>query len=172
MFIDLLINRQISWSNSYYKIVYLLQIFINCPIIYYYSTIGTDHADTLCTMNNIAVLLSDQENYIEAEKLYEKVFLGFSKIFGSEHTETKRAKNNLALLQKKKKTSSLESNFDLSKEIEISKFSKDNKSEEQTVEFVKETFSLNQPAKMKKSKEKNRERESDWITNLKKKMKN
>ena len=44
-------------------------------------------------MNNIAVLLSDQENYVEAEKLYQKVFQGFSKIFGSEHTETKRAKN-------------------------------------------------------------------------------
>ena len=138
----------------------------------YYSTIGTDHADTLCTMNNIAVLLSDQENYIEAEKLYEKVFLGFSKIFGSEHTETKRAKNNLALLQKKKNISSLESNSHVTREIEISKFSKDNKSEEQTVEFVRENISVNQPAKMKKSNEKIRERESDWIINLKKKIKN
>ena len=101
-------------------------------------------------MNNIAVLLSDQENYVEAEKLYEKVFQGFSKIFGSEHTETKRAKNNLALLQKEKE--SLQS--------------------EQSVEFVKEIISVNVPEKMKKLKGRIRERESNSNLNLKKRMKN
>ena len=54
-------------------------------------------------MNNIAVLLSDQEQYNEAEILYEKVSIGFFKALGPEHVETKRAKNNLLLLQKKKR---------------------------------------------------------------------
>ena len=123
-------------------------------------------------MNNIAVLLSDQENYVEAEKLYQKVFQGFSKIFGSEHTETKRAKNNLALLQKKKKSLQSVNNSEISKEKEISKILKNKNSVEQNVEFVKEIISVNEPEKMKKLKGKIRERESDWILNLKKRMKN
>ena len=89
-------------------------------------------------------------NYVEAVKLYEKLFQGLLKIFGSEHTETKRAKINLALLQKEKE--SFES--------------------EQSVEFVKEIISVNEPEKMKKLKGRIRERESNSNLNLKKRMKN
>ena len=65
---------------------------------------GEDHTDTLCTMNNIGVLLSDQGNLEEAETIFEKVLMGFTKSCGETHVETIRAKNNLLLLRKRKTT--------------------------------------------------------------------
>ena len=65
---------------------------------------GEEHTDTLCTMNNIGVLLSDQGNLEEAETIFEKVFMGFTKSCGETHVETIRAKNNLLLLRKRKTT--------------------------------------------------------------------
>ena len=70
------------------------------------SKLGEDHTDTLCTMNNIGVLLSDQGNLEEAEAIFEKVFMGFTKSCGETHLETIRAKNNLLLLRKRKTTAS------------------------------------------------------------------
>lgn len=67
-------------------------------------SLGEDHTDTLCTMNNIGVLLSDQGDLIQAEVIFEKVFLGFTKSCGESHIETIRAKNNLLLLRKRKAT--------------------------------------------------------------------
>ena len=124
-------------------------------------------------MNNIAVLLSDQDNYNDAEILYEKVFLGFSNTFGFEHAETKRAKNNLALLQKKKNS------LLLIKEInhnEISEFSKDQNIFKQNVEFVIDKVLVPTDTIVTQEGKKNkivkaRGRESGWIANLKKKIK-
>ena len=53
-------------------------------------------------MNNIGVLLSDQGHLDEAEVIFEKVFLGFTKSCGASHVETIRANNNLLLLRKRK----------------------------------------------------------------------
>jgi hypothetical protein len=53
-------------------------------------------------MNNMAVLLSDQNLFTEAEALYEKVYKSFQANYGEDDGQTKKARFNLTTFLRKK----------------------------------------------------------------------
>lgn len=55
-------------------------------------------------MANIAVLLTDQEDLQAAETYFQKVLDGFEATCGADNAETKRARHNLSVLQKRKRS--------------------------------------------------------------------
>ena len=59
---------------------------------------GSEHRDTLLSMNNLAILLKDLGKWREARALYERVLQGMEKAMGPEHPETLSSVNNLAVL--------------------------------------------------------------------------
>ena len=68
------------------------------------TAVGVNHPETLFTMANIAVLLTDQNDLQGAETYFKKVLDGFTVTYGEDNTETKRALHNLTVLQKRKRS--------------------------------------------------------------------
>jgi tetratricopeptide (TPR) repeat protein len=62
------------------------------------KALGADHTSTLDTVNNLAVLYTNQGKLDEAEKMYERALQGKEKALGAEHTSTLATVNNLAIL--------------------------------------------------------------------------
>jgi tetratricopeptide (TPR) repeat protein len=57
---------------------------------------GSDHPDTLTSMNNLAALYRAQGRYEDAEPLYKKALQLSEAVLGSEHPSTLTSVNNLA----------------------------------------------------------------------------
>jgi formylglycine-generating enzyme required for sulfatase activity len=60
-----------------------------------------DHAETLSSVNNLAILLSDQGDYAAAEPFCRRALEGYEKSLGPDHPDTLASVNNLARLLKK-----------------------------------------------------------------------
>ena len=58
--------------------------------------LGAEHPDTLTTANNLALSLSDQGKYDEAEKMERKVLAVERRVLGAEHPSTLVTAGNLA----------------------------------------------------------------------------
>jgi len=59
--------------------------------------LGKEHPDTLTSMNDLAQALSDQRDYVEAEKMHRETLALREKVLGKEHPHTLTSINNLAL---------------------------------------------------------------------------
>ncbi|KAL9629480.1 MAG: hypothetical protein Q9164_006864 [Protoblastenia rupestris] len=60
------------------------------------ETLGKEHPDTLRTLNNLALVLTDRGNYKEAERIYRQVLALRNETLGQEHPDTLGSMNNLA----------------------------------------------------------------------------
>jgi hypothetical protein len=58
--------------------------------------LGAEHPDTLKSINNLAVDLSQQGRYEEAEALDRQALAGRQRVLGAEHPDTLMSLNNLA----------------------------------------------------------------------------
>jgi tetratricopeptide (TPR) repeat protein len=58
--------------------------------------LGEEHPNTLTTMNNLALTLTNQGDYPGARELQEQVLEIVRKVLGEEHPDTLTAMNNLA----------------------------------------------------------------------------
>jgi tetratricopeptide (TPR) repeat protein len=58
--------------------------------------LGKEHPDTLRSMNNLALVLSRQGNYKEAEPIHRQVLALYGTVLGKEHPDTLTSMNNLA----------------------------------------------------------------------------
>jgi tetratricopeptide (TPR) repeat protein len=67
------------------------------------QALGPEHPDTLGTVNNLALLYTNQGKYEQAESLYQRALPIYEQALGADHPETKRARNNYAHLQEKMK---------------------------------------------------------------------
>ena len=63
---------------------------------------GTDHPDTLRSVNNLGVLLQKQGKLEEAEVLSRRVLEGCERVLGVEHRNTVYTRGNLGLLLMKR----------------------------------------------------------------------
>ena len=59
--------------------------------------LGAEHPGTLCTAKNLALSLSRQGKYDEAEKMQREVLAVNERVLGAEHPDTLTTANNLAL---------------------------------------------------------------------------
>jgi Tetratricopeptide repeat len=57
--------------------------------------LGTEHPNTLTSMNNLALVLQDQGKYGEAEQIQVMVVVGMLSIFGFEHPNSLTCRNTL-----------------------------------------------------------------------------
>jgi tetratricopeptide (TPR) repeat protein len=64
----------------------------------YEKALGPEHPDTLDTVNNLGLLLSDKGDYDGAEALYRRALAGYEKALGAEHPNTLNTVNNLGNL--------------------------------------------------------------------------
>ena len=55
---------------------------------------GTDHTESLDTVNNLGLLYADQGKLDEAEKMYQRALQGYEKAWGPDHTLTLNMANN------------------------------------------------------------------------------
>ncbi|KAF2178436.1 hypothetical protein K469DRAFT_332849 [Zopfia rhizophila CBS 207.26] len=62
---------------------------------------GKEYPDTLTSMNNVAMALSDQGKYAEAEKMHQETLALRVKISGKEHPDTLTSMNNVAMALRK-----------------------------------------------------------------------
>jgi len=62
------------------------------------KALGAEHPDTLMSVNNLGILLSDKGDYAGAEALYRRALDGYEKALGAEHPDTLMSVNNLGLL--------------------------------------------------------------------------
>ena len=62
--------------------------------------LGVEHADTLTSVRNLALVLRYQGKYKEAEELYRRALEGREKLLGVEHPLTLSSTNDLALMLK------------------------------------------------------------------------
>ena len=62
------------------------------------KTLGSDHPDTLVTVNNLANLLAQQGKLDEAKVMFERALRGKEKIWGSDHPDTLSTVHNLGFL--------------------------------------------------------------------------
>jgi tetratricopeptide (TPR) repeat protein len=60
------------------------------------KVLGTDHLDTLTSVNNMAILLQGQGKYEAAEEMYRRPLEGREKILGPEHPSTLRSMEGLS----------------------------------------------------------------------------
>ena len=58
--------------------------------------LGKEHPFTLTSMNNLALVLSSQGNYKEAEQIHRQELALTEKVLGKEHPDTLTSMNNLA----------------------------------------------------------------------------
>jgi hypothetical protein len=59
--------------------------------------LGVDHPDTLCSMNNLAEVLSRQGNYAEAEAMHQQTLKLKDDVLGKDHPNTLRRMMGLAV---------------------------------------------------------------------------
>ena len=57
-----------------------------------------EHPDTLSSVNNLGILLSDKGDYVGAEALFRRAVEGREKALGAEHPDTLNSVNNLGIL--------------------------------------------------------------------------
>ena len=62
--------------------------------------LGAEHTDTLSTVNNLAILLKQQGDFVAARQMYERAVDGYEKALGPMHRNTLSTVNNLAILLK------------------------------------------------------------------------
>ncbi|KAL7274163.1 hypothetical protein RUND412_002944 [Rhizina undulata] len=62
------------------------------------KALGTDHPDTLKTMNDTATAFGDQGRYQEALKIHQRSLAGREKALGSDHSDTLLSVNNMAMV--------------------------------------------------------------------------
>jgi hypothetical protein len=62
------------------------------------KVLGLEHADTLASMNNLALLLDIQGKYKEAESMHRQRLAISEKVLGKEHPNALMSMNNLALM--------------------------------------------------------------------------
>jgi tetratricopeptide (TPR) repeat protein len=62
--------------------------------------LGPDHISTLCTVNSLGILYSDQGRLEEAEAMFQRALEGYAKALGPDHTWTLTTVNNLGNLYK------------------------------------------------------------------------
>ena len=60
------------------------------------KVLGSEHPETLCSMNNLANVLDNQGKYIEAETMHRQTLQLSQEVLGSEHPSTLSGMNNLA----------------------------------------------------------------------------
>ena len=60
--------------------------------------LGLDHPRTASSLNHLAALLSDQNDFASARPLYERALTIWEKALGPEHPDTASSLNNLAIL--------------------------------------------------------------------------
>jgi tetratricopeptide (TPR) repeat protein len=60
------------------------------------KVLGKEHLDTLSSMNNVAVALSDQGQYAKAEQMHRETLILIKKVVGKEHPDTLSSMNNVA----------------------------------------------------------------------------
>jgi tetratricopeptide (TPR) repeat protein len=60
--------------------------------------LGANHPDTAKSLNNLAILYSDQGKYEQAESLYQRAFTILEQHLGADHPDTATSLNNLAFL--------------------------------------------------------------------------
>jgi Flp pilus assembly protein TadD len=65
-------------------------------------TLGSEHPDTLSSLNNLAILLKYKGDLAGAEPLLRRVIEARERTLGPEHPDTLRSLNNLANLLKDK----------------------------------------------------------------------
>ena len=63
---------------------------------------GAEHTSTLDTVNNLAVLYSNQGKMAEAEEMYMRALKGYINARGSNHPSTGLIARNLSLLRERK----------------------------------------------------------------------
>jgi tetratricopeptide (TPR) repeat protein len=68
----------------------------------YEKALGAEHPDTLTSVNNLGILLSDKGDYEGAEALFRRALEGSEKIFGPEHPITLRSVHKLGNVLKDK----------------------------------------------------------------------
>jgi Tetratricopeptide repeat len=59
--------------------------------------LGVDHPDTLCSMNNLAEVLSQQGNYAEAEAMHQQTLKLKEDVLGKDHPNTLSSMIGLAV---------------------------------------------------------------------------
>ncbi len=62
------------------------------------KVLGPDHPDTALSLNNLALLLQDQDEFAAARPLHERALAIREKALGPDHPDTAESLNNLALL--------------------------------------------------------------------------
>jgi CHAT domain-containing protein/Flp pilus assembly protein TadD len=62
------------------------------------KALGTEHPDTVESLNQLAILYCETGNYARAEPLCQRVWAIREKVLGAEHPDTARALNSLAAL--------------------------------------------------------------------------
>ena len=62
------------------------------------KTLGLEHPDTLSSVNNLGILLSDKGDYAEAEEMHRRALTGREKVLGPNHPDTLSTINNLGSL--------------------------------------------------------------------------
>ena len=66
-------------------------------------TLGTDNADTLASVSDLALVLQEQGKYSEAERMNQRALEGHEKVLGKEHPDTLASVGNLAVLYHQQK---------------------------------------------------------------------
>jgi Flp pilus assembly protein TadD len=66
------------------------------------KVLGLEHPDTLASMNNLALALNRQGEYVEAEEMHRQTLELRRKVLGLEHPDTLASMNNLALALRRK----------------------------------------------------------------------
>ncbi|CAI6336997.1 unnamed protein product [Periconia digitata] len=62
--------------------------------------LGNEHADTLMSISNLALMLDRQGKYKEAESMNRETLARYEKVLGPEHPDTLASMNNLAVVLK------------------------------------------------------------------------
>jgi tetratricopeptide (TPR) repeat protein len=62
------------------------------------KVLGSEHPDTVTSLNNLAVQYQDMGEYAKAEPLYQEALRLHKKVLGPEHPNTANSLNNLAEL--------------------------------------------------------------------------
>ena len=63
--------------------------------------LGSEHLDTLSTKNNLALLMIETGNIVEAEQLLDECLVAYRQILGTKHPTTIAVMNNTAMLYEK-----------------------------------------------------------------------
>ncbi|KAJ9663362.1 hypothetical protein H2198_000879 [Neophaeococcomyces mojaviensis] len=85
-----LLHRLGRWDDEYRVRVFLREVME--------ATLGLEHPDTLTSMNDLALVLSNQGKYEQAEEMHGQTLEVQKKVLGHEHPDTLTSMNNLALV--------------------------------------------------------------------------